>query len=749
MSKNLKAFYGVGRGALVGALFAVTSMPAVAQESSDAAEAARVDKDEIIVTAEKRSISLSRVPAAVVAVGGDKLAESGISDIRSLDSVIAGVKFSGNGSLLSPSVRGIGSTQYSPLGGPAVGLNVDGVPIDGMIGATGLFYDVQRVEVLKGPQGTLYGRNATAGVMNVVTNKPVIGETSLTAGGEIGNYSSVRLEGALNLGLSDQAALRLAAVHVGRDGYSSGGYNDASDYAMRGQLLLKPSDSLSVRIGMDYVHQGGTGPADIPLDAGFATDWDNPHRQSYYPNPTDASQDNRQWGIHAELSYDMGFATLVAIPSYRDMTRRGISYQGGFRTTNDDTDKQTSVEVRLASNDIGRVQWLIGGYYFDGERNWNMDYLNPSNCDGTPLYVFADGGCTFRNGQRSILGQRSAAAFGQVTFEVTGRFRITGGLRYTNDERSVSPNTDYTILGIDPIFGPSPVVPMSPLDAPAIPLDLTQFNEPGLFYATYDLTAAKTFENVSFKAGLEYDVAEETLLYANVSTGYKAGGINDGNVTATFYEPEKLTAYEVGVRSRLFDNTLRLHANAFYWDYKDHQEGGIYPTPDGIFYLITSIPNGKIYGLDIEADWRPTDSDTFGVQLAYLHSDTGEFSFPPAFVTEPAHAFINSPQWTLNLNYSHTFDLGSFTLEPSIQTHIVSDYNVDFRFDPETAEDGYHKSDLTLTLRPKDGNWYVGAYVRNIEDKVVRASAYAGPDHRYWGFITDPRTYGVRFGGTF
>ncbi|MDR3512735.1 MAG: TonB-dependent receptor [Caulobacteraceae bacterium] len=707
-----------------------------------AAPAAGTQLGEIVVTAQKRSELLSRVPAAVVAISGEKLAASGISDIRTLDTAVAGVMFSSNGTVASPSIRGIGSTQYSPLGGPAVGMNIDGVPIDGMVAANGAFYDLERVEVMKGPQGTLYGRNSTAGVVNIVSKQPVLDQYTGDINTEFGNYSSRRVDGGVNIPLGATAALRIAGLYAAHDAYMSNGYDDANDAAARAQLLFKPMRQFTLLVGLDYFHQGGRGAADVPLPLGSrGTVASNPYEQNYYPNPSDAKQDNRIWGVHAEATADLGFGTLVVIPSYRELDRDQVSYQGSFRSAVRDYDRQTSLEARLSGR-TGPAEWILGAYLYGDLHHYDADYVNPSSCAGAQLLQYAAGDCLTINGQRSRLPSQSEAAFGQVTYNVTDRARLTAGLRYTEDRRSAKPNLDYTLY---PFVGGPPIVVGSPIPAPQPP----DLSNPLVGIVSENATGK--FNNLSYKVGAEYDLASHILLYVNISSGYKAGGVNDGN--ATLYKPETLLSYEAGVRAQLFENKLRLHVNTFYWDYRNHQEGGVYYVPPiGVLYQITNIPKGRIYGVDLEADWRPTAFDALGGQISYLESDTGPFSLPTGAQSLTGHPYINSPKWTVNLNYSHRFEFGDWLVEPAVETHIVSSYNTDFRFDPATHQDGYHKTDLNVTFRPRQGHWYVGAFVRNLENKVVITAAQAAPGQgapQYWGYLSDPRTYGVRLGASF
>ena len=709
--------------------------------------------EEIIVTAQKREESLSRVPGAVVAVSGENLIEAGIVDVRNLDSAVAGVMFNSTGTIININVRGIGSTQYSPLGGPVVGVNLDGVPIEGSTAANAAFFDVQRVEVLKGPQGTLYGKNATAGVMNIVTKRPELGRFGGSADVELGNYDARRVEGALNVPVGDAAAFRFAGLYRERDGFMSNGYNDADEYGVRAHALLEPSDAFSLLLSGDFFHQGGRGMTDVPLPYGSrGTNANDPWDQFYFPDTSDAYQDNDYWGIHAELNADLGFAQLVVVPSYRKVNREEVVFRTAYRGYTKDTDRQTSAEARL-SGEVGPVRWLFGGYWFDSERRYNGDFYQPGLYANAPTtgactggvgvgqWRYLDGNCVGLNGLRSVIPQESEAVFVNLAYSITERIRATVGLRYSHDTRGTDPAIAYTVNPF-PAAG-TPVVP------PAQPV-FPSLSDPSV--SIKSTTAEVSFSNTSYKAGLEFDLADATMLYANIATGYKAGGVNE---TGTPYEPEELTSYDAGVRSRLLNDSLSVHLNGFYWDYKNHQEAGIFFNPafGGIAWQIANIPKGTLYGADLELQWRATQADSFDVQVAYLRSDTGPldlYSGATRYVTS-GHEFVTSPEWTVNFGYGHAFNFGGWTLEPKVQTHIVTSYNNNVRFNDATRQAGYHKTDFNLTLRPQDGDWYVGAFVRNIEDEAVLVSGATAPGLplTYWGMVGDPRTYGVRAGVKF
>jgi iron complex outermembrane receptor protein len=172
----------------------------------------------------------------------------------------------------------------------------------------------------------------------------------------------------------------------------------------------------------------------------------------------------------------------------------------------------------------------------------------------------------------------------------------------------------------------------------------------------------------------------------------------------------------------------------------------------GILYQVTDIPRGKIAGSDLELQWQPTRADSVHAELSYLYSDTGPFSLPTGIQSATGHPYINAPKWTFNFDYGHDFVFGAWRLEPKVATHVVSSYNTDFRFTETTRQGSYSKTDVNLTFGPINDRWYVNAYVRNVEDKVVIVSAQAAPGRpppQFWGFLSDPRTYGLRAGVKF
>ncbi|MFV3077296.1 TonB-dependent receptor [Niveispirillum fermenti] len=719
------------------------------------------------MTAQKAPRALSKAAAAISAVAGDDLAQSGVTNAIDLGSTVTGVTVASQGTATNLAIRGVGSSQFAPLGGSAVGFIQDGVAIEGNIGLTSGFYDLERVEVMKGPQGTLYGLNATAGVISVVSAKPKVGETSGAVDGEYGNYNGYNLSGHMNVPLGDNVAARLSGTLNRHDGYVADTFNDAKEGGLRGQVLME-QERWSLLLAGDYYHEGGVGNTQtpVPLSTGRGTKGGDPFDVNYYEAVAgDAHRDDEYWGVRAELNADLGFANLTVVPGYRVINTDDIQYINAFRADLINKSSQTSIEARL-DGDAGSVRWLLGGYAFWGKRTYDGFFYSTGygpNPFGPPAPLqnsFMEGDSISANSVFSKTPKDSQAVFGQLTWSVQDDVRLVGGLRYSHDGREAKPNTSSVLKTTLPSVPPplASFIPISQLQgiaiAPGRSLSLESLlakDPANLFIETVSISREADFDNVDFKVGVEYDLTDRTLLYANVTSGYKSGGINAyafGNGGLS-YKQETLTAYEAGVRSRFDD--VRLHLNGFYWSYKDHQEGAIYNIPGvGTQLVIENIPSGHLYGADMELEWQPTPNDNFNLSVSWLESDTGAFSIG-GVVQPKGHEYASAPHWTINGSYQHTFPIGTYELIARGEGHYQSTSNLEINFLPESVQEAYFTGNLSLTLQPETADWYVSAFVRNVTDKAYLTGAVKAPGLApdYWGNLGAPRTYGVRTGFKF
>lgn len=738
----------------------VASAPVFAQ----AAEGATSDQglEEIVVTAQRREENLQRAAIAVSAVTGDTLTKQSISQATDISRLVPALQIAPASSLTQIYLRGIGTFGANAFAEQGVAFNLDGVYLSRPAAPAALFYDLERLEVLKGPQGTLYGRNATGGAINLITVKPKIGETSGYISGEYGNYNAIKTSGAINVPVSDVAAFRFSGQYVDRDGFYNDGYDDENSTALRGQFRLDTGDNFNMNVMVDYGHVGGKGsggtivplldgkrrlgPSDPAVIAAYVAQPPSPPVPQIIAR-NDGYQDNTYYGGVITANLDLGFAQLSVIPAWRKTDLDFVSYASSFLIDVTEVSDQSSLEARLA-NQSDKLKWVLGAYYFTEDTSANQRYDQGSN--GTRIL--------------SELQTRSYAVFGEATYSVSDRFRVTGGLRYTSDNKQ-----QVTEAHTLPFVGFVP--PAFPNFTPII-LDLRT-----------DATSDVNFNKTTWKAGVEFDAADHSLLYATVATGFKSGILYSA-LGDNFSAPERMTAYTVGSKNRFFDNTLQLNVEAFYWDYKDQQVSHLAPvqvasTPGGpIFGPVFKTENAgsaTIYGLETELLWQPSRADLLSVNLQYLHTKYDNLQYQAYSVTGPApvigcavtptaligaspaarvfdvdcsgRPLVNAPKWVVNAGYDHSFDLGdSGKIIAGIDTRIESSRYLSLDFLDVSSQGSYMMSNARLTYETASGKMSITAFVNNLENELVFSNSLQSPAKSgvFYSQLRPPRTYGLR-----
>jgi len=763
------------------AILVAGAQPAFAQEATvqpdGAAQSAEETSDglaDIVVTAQRRSESLQRAAVAITAVTGDDLAQSGITETANLGKLVPSLVVQPTGGTTSFFLRGVGTSSQNSFSENAVAYNFNGVYVGRPTAPAGAFYDLERVEVVKGPQGTLYGRNATGGAINVLPKRPELGRFSGEGLFEYGNYDSKKGFLALNVPIGDIAALRVAGQVVDRDGYISDGYDDDRGEAARASLLIQPSSLWSMTLVADYYRQHGKGAGAVLLpNAAFAVppvedrvSISDPRAQAairgyaatLFAPPfcgglggfvtsgcvslagTDGFLDNKFYGVSATVVGDVGFGTLTVIPAWRRSDVKFRTYLPGFAGDFVDLAEQTSVEVRLASKEGQRLRYVLGAFYY-GENQTTENFFRQGTISTTRF--------------TPRLSTESLAAFGQITFDVTDAFRLVAGGRYTREDKKQLTSTASGGL-------PGPIAP--PLSAP--------------------FTGSLSFEKFTWKAGVEFDAGSASLIYANVATGFKSGGFFVAQPPNNVFQPETLTAYTIGAKNRFFNNKLQLNIEAFYWDYRNQQityVGGV-PTGNGLIAqgsITANAGKSRIYGAEFEARFAPSRNDLFHLNLQFLDGKynsltTSNFSPTGApVITGCATAgsrlanpgingarffdidcsgkpTINSPRWSLNLGYERSFELsGDLTLVAGGRGNIESSRFLDANYREDQKQDGFATADAFLTLE-SHGGWSITGFINNITDEEVLARAGTRPILDFpVGTLRPPRTYGARVGFKF
>lgn len=710
---------------------------------------------EIVVTAQRRAETVQKSSVSIQVISGEGLERSGATQATDLNRIAPGVQIGTGGNATQIYVRGIGDFAASALSNPAVAFNVDGIYVARPQGTNSELYDIERVEVVKGPQGTLYGRNATAGAINLITRAPSLDGIDARGTMELGNFSSKHFEGAANVPLSDTVAIRTAVNVVDRHGYLSDGTDDDVRQAARVRLLWKPADTVSVVLYADYAHEGGNGPGYVMLPRPAGTGpWDSatspaanailtttpPLGFIVPPAASDSFRGNHFWNIGAQIDWNVGFATLTVLPSYRDARLSERNYPAGLRNTIPEaTSHALSTELRL-SNSTDLLKWVAGLYYFKEDQKAQQQIYEGILQDNIDDYK---------------PDTRSYAGFGQATFSVTRELRIIGGVRYTYEDQSLN--------GSIRTNSPLALPPGTPL-----PFLIESFGGKQHFAAT------------TWKGGIEYDLAADNMVYATASTGFKAGGFNQTVEPMGTYRPEKLRAYELGSRNRFLGGKLQVNLEAFKWDDGNNQVAHVLFDPLGNVNLITqNAGQARITGANIDLQARVTPADTVGLFAEYNDAHYRQFSYDSAYsifgnpIFNPASTgcrvgapfpgtifgtqlatvdcagfqLPRSSRWTGHAAYQHTFDLpNGATLIPQFNALFASAHWLAVDFVPTERVGSHAIVDFDLTYADAAGRWSITAFAHNLANRA----AYSGGGEQafvpqlVYATIMPPRTYGIR-----
>jgi iron complex outermembrane receptor protein len=737
---------------------------------------------DIVVTAQRRAESLQKAAVAVSVVSGDELRNSGISRPTELTALVPALQVATSaGPYNLFYLRGVGNFNGNALSDAAVAFNYNGVYVGRPSSTTGFFYDVERLEVLKGPQGTLYGRNATGGAINVITNAPKIGELSGEVVGEYGNYNAYRVDGALNVPLGDKAALRAAAIVVKHDGYMSDGSDGQDDYGGRISLRFEPASNFKLTLSGDYFHQGGTGPGSTPLALGIDNRYGlmSPQAQAYYttkpvsiaghnfvPITSNPFLDNEYWGMSATAEWKVPVGTITIIPAYREGHLNFRTTTPGFQISQKENDKQFSVEARVASDNDRPLRYLAGVFLYD-------------ETNAVPLYqVNSQFNASYQN---YVANSKSMAVFGRLTYAFTEEFRATLGGRLTTEDKTFAGN----LLGLNKLCLPIPTAkcpaatpfPYTTTIRPTVVRAgnsiIPQFDPVGgtLMVGNFiDSNRRASFDRITWRAGLDWDITPQNLLYASYETGFKSGGFffsNDSGV----YQPETISAWTVGSKNRFLDNRVQVNIEGFYWKYKNQQISHLgQDTLGTIIFPTENVGAATFKGVEIETQFLVTPNTRLSADVQYLDAKYNNFIYnvpnqgpplsscaiqgvPTTQITLNCSGFRppNAPQWTINLGVQQTIPLGNDgKIVLNARTHHQTDTLTGLEFLPIEVQKGYWMSDASITYSAPGDRYFISAYVSNIEDKTVIGNTFPPPLGNFVvGSVRPPRTYGVRAGVKF
>lgn len=731
---------------------AILSQPVVAQTGSGGDVA---DSGEIVVTAQKRSQGINDVPIAISAVGADQLAASGVTSLDKLSSITPSLTVSETSATGVPvyTIRGIGFSDYSTSSSSTVGLYADEVALPYAVMSRGAFFDVEQVEVLKGPQGDLYGRNTTAGQINVISAKPTdtlkagasldvnqFGETNVEAyvSGPLAEGLKGRIAGKLSEGGAWQQSItrpgdklgdkRVGAVRASLDWaaapwldvFVSGHYiKDKSDNlaptAYDGTVIGQPT----TRLPLTQSATLGLPNAAFSIGDNRAADWST---GIYTPK-----RNNELAGFVARLTADLGAVSLTSVTGYDRFTRTEANDWDGWAGNDSQSINATkldvfSQELRLASSGKSRFTWIVGGYFSSDVMKEDYRFYMQDSFFANVLGVRSLD-TRYRQATTSIAG------FAHAEYDLGAGFTVLGGIRYTHERRSWSGCTYDTGDGsLAQLVGGT-------VGGCGVVNDIV--GSPG--FGTFSIFSDTIRTNrVMWKAGIDKKIGRN-LLYATVSSAFKSGGFSGINTNIQSqllpYRPETVTAYEVGAKTVWFGSALRVNASAFWYDYKDKQEADYINTFVGALVRLTNVPRSRVRGFEADATLKLFDGLRIDASTTYLDAevtrwpDAGVYNGTVSIPTNLSGSRLaNSPEWTTNAAITYEKPISEkFLASISADVAAKTDYSTRiFALDPSTGVAGYTLVNGRVGLRTQDDAWSFSIWVRNLTDRYYYTSAFVG-----------------------
>ncbi len=713
--------------------------------------------EEVLITAEKREGTVQDTPISIAAFSGDELAAGGIVSTEALSGIAPGLNVQREviGKVV---IRGIGTENFSVGSDPGVAIHQDGVYLARSSTSVFEFFDTQRVEVLRGPQGTLYGRNATGGVLNIISKKPTA-EFEGYAKLDLGNYAKRRLEGAINAPFGDRAAGRLSVLYAERDGFTENVFPGAAAldikeldnqdlWAARAQLQFNVSDAVTLLVQGD-ISRDSSNPAAFKYFDTRNAFWFNPMSDRVLSDLRQVSQGYERAipgstrtapsigrantsGGNVKLEWDLGRMKVTSQTAYRKTDFSWLNDGDGFDQYfvtyfQDDDSKQFTQELQLASSGESRFDWIVGAFYLDEKSSTFSGLafqigLPPPAING----ILIDGESN----------TKSYSLFAEGTFDFNDRLRGTLGVRYTSDDKDG--DLVYNLFG--------GVLP-----------------PPGPMGTTWPDVLNDSWSAVTPKVGLDYDFSDDVMGYISATRGFKSGGFNLIAVQAP-YDPEYLWSYEVGLKTKTASGRTIANFSAFYYDYTDLQVGKIVNLSD----VLTNAAEATVKGLEAEIRTKATDALEFNLGLAWLDSEYDDFCTedPVASVSAPrgvAAGCANANEFQLAGKSLRRAPKFSGNAGVSFEQAVGGDRRIRARADyaykskqyftqfnrEEVSQDGYGLLNLRFGYGAADDKWFVTAFVDNLTDEdyfsTVLESGVASP---MFGVVPQailgaPRTYGV------
>lgn len=726
--------------ALVAAMALATSGQTILADDSFTLE-------EIVVTAQKRAESVQDVPISISAMSADFVAKVGAQSIDDLGIHTPGLETRVT-QATQPKiyVRGITTNDFGIGSDPAVAVYVDGVYSGRSGAAMTAFQDIARVEVLKGPQGTLFGKNAAAGAIHLISNKPSQDfEGSVKA--SVGNYGKRKIEGVVNVPLTETMALRVNVLDNHTDGYQENTVTgtdlaDENNGGARAMLSWQASEDTDVLFQIDYAN----------VDQSAAVDRSGLANRDFYSDKvaldTDPEETLELWGgsVTVESDFDpLTFTSITALKRFESSNLRdedGSNYVDAgygptlFNTRNDEENTFFSQEFRLNSQDGENLRWTLGAMYSreHGKQISTVDFSTEVINDalGGPALP---GGLLYTETAEGDLISTSAAVYGDMTYSFNEALDLTVGVRYSRDEK------DYELT----VPGPN-VEFIGPVD----------FFGSGLIFADIvdSFEIDESWSNVSSRVVLDYTFSEDAMVYLSYATGYKSGGFTSTQIDAPFDE-ETVTNVELGLKSTWMDSRLRFNAAVYSYEYEDLQEYGTVENP--LPRLVIRNQDAEGNGFEMDITWAVTENLTLSANYNYLDTEIIEYPLlagETEIHSRKGDSLPNVADETYGFGVEYVLpvgDVGDLVFSGSY-SYVGERDSAQSPDDPDLIgaldqlEDSYTNVSGRVTLESAEADWQISLWAKNLTDEEYLIDFDTGAVDTFAGIRNAPRSYGIDVG---
>jgi iron complex outermembrane recepter protein len=731
------------------------------------AEAQRNDTDtaaidEIVVTAQHRSENIQNVPISIQAFTEEKLKDLGVKTTADIGQFTPNVSISlptGAGNQPVITIRGIGLNDFNTNNAGPNGVYLDEVYLSSPSSQTLQMFDLERVEVLKGPQGTLYGRNTSGGAINLVSAKPSA-EFNAKAHIEYSSFDTINTEAAVGGSLSSTLTARVAATWTNSDGYAHNVFkqrseNGSNSFAARGQLRWQPSSDLDTLLSVNfgrvkvrptaYRHLGALDPTDPSVlcslaatEGGQCIDifgFGTP--ASFYDVATNSDKklNVKDYSISLKNEYKLGSVDLVSITAFNRNKKfhpedadsspyRMLETEFGVRSST------FSQEFRLSQN-VDSYHWVVGAYYLHEVLKQNQRAEVLLDLDTIFSAPGAGDGTAFLEYSQNRQKIDSGALFGQVEFNVTDSLKLIGGGRFTSERKKFDSLT-------------------------AIQLQEGGQDNFGSLITIADESRKQTNSALSWRIGANYDLATDAMVYASAATGFKSGGFNGGFLTPDPaaallqlepVDPEKVTAYEIGLKSRFFDRKVTFNIAAFYNDYRDMQVYTLISANGLLVNVLDNADKAKTKGIDAELSVTPVTGLVLSAQLGLVKGTLTRFQSnrDPSLPDYSGNRLPLAPRQSMNLSANWEHPIGPGVAGLFLNANYRSSVYFDTSNNAYAAQKGYWLGNARLSYAIEDEKWEVAGFVRNIGNTKYYISRFdiRDPFGMVQGITGTPRSYGV------